>query len=251
MAKDKIQPAEEGNYLPLAYEPDVFASIINNNLGGDELTQKDFDKAVNPSGKSVHWQIPGLTDEDELAQELTGVIIFHKMTRSYWKGEPTGDGAPPDCSSDDGKNGVGAEGSGMPGGPCEECPLSKFGSGKNNSQACRKVKQVYLLREGEMLPILINLSPINSDVAKGYFIKLMAKAQRDYFTVVTKMKLVADKSKSGFDYAKVEMSMVDMLEPASAKKMEAFHNLVSPMLGGVPAQPDIPPSEDPIQTPDF
>ena len=49
------------------------------------------------------------------------------------------------------------------------------------------------------------------------------------------------------------MSMVKILPPDEAKKMEGYHNMLAPMLSGMPAQGDIPETvnDDPMAEPDF
>ena len=64
----------------------------------------------------------------------------------------TGGNQPPDCCSFDG-----VTGEGEPGGACRKCPLNQFGSGENGAKACKNRRRIYVLREGEIFPLLLSL----------------------------------------------------------------------------------------------
>jgi hypothetical protein len=192
---------------------------MSDTLGEEGLAPHELDRAGNPSGKSTKWSIPTIEGDEETVGSIEGVILYHKYSRSRWekeygKGEPN---AMPVCASVDGKTGVGD-----PGGDCKNCPFAQYGSGPNNSQACKLTKHVFVLRENELLPLLVVLTPSSLKNAKSYFRRLLSRQIRPT-QVITKMELTGPhRSKSGFDHAKAELSLAGELDPETAQKMREY-----------------------------
>jgi hypothetical protein len=201
--------------------------VIQSNLGGRRMKVRNLDRAVNPSGKSNQWEIPGLGEEPETVSEVEGIITFHKFTRAYWPDEyGKGDEAPV-CRSDDGETGIG-----VPGGNCETCPLARFTEdedGESVRPACRYAKQVFMRRPGEMLPILFTATPVNVDNAERYFTRLSSKGLK-FNHVVTKMSLEKARSRSGYDYAKYRLAAIAILDEQAVAESEEYTNLMMPLL---------------------
>ena len=89
-------------------------------------------------------------------RKLVGVILYHHLANAYWpEGSEYDDNVPPFCQSFDGKQGYGE-----PGGVCAACAFNQFGSTANGSgKACKNMRQIYLLRSGEYLPLQLSLPP--------------------------------------------------------------------------------------------
>ena len=123
----------------------------------DGLGQIPFDTVKIPAGGSVTFELFGDDpDNPEVVQTLTGVIVHHHAVNSYWPGEFDGSNNVPDCSSADGKQGLDIKTGEVR--DCSTCPFNQFGSSsKGNGKACKNGHRIYLLRSGEMLPILISL----------------------------------------------------------------------------------------------
>jgi hypothetical protein len=232
--KSEIVATPEHNFLPVIQGMERTRALVVANLGSDTLSPFDLERAVNPSGKSTQWTIPGLEEEPETVNELQGIVVYHKSVRAYWAEEYKGGGHPPDCSSSDS-----ITGEGDPGGPCAHCPFSKFGSGPNNSQACKQVKRVFLLREGELLPMLINVSPGNYQNAKTFFVRLMSKRQLAFNECLIKMKLKGAVSASGFDYAEVTFALIEPLAQDLKDQMAQFTEMLTPYLDSIKDEEDL------------
>lgn len=219
----------QASLVPVNFNPGQIQAMISQNLGGETITPGDLERAINPSGKSTKWRFQGLDGEEESVGELTGVIVHSKTKRAYYEKEFSGGNEPPDCYSDDGMTGHGAMADKV-GGVCDDCPMSKFGSGKNGSQACSQIKRIYLLRPGDMLPTIVNATPINNRTLKKYGINLMNKRGKTFNQVVSRLNLSTSKSSSGFDYAKLTISLVSELNPVEAEKMEEYCAMIRPIL---------------------
>lgn len=148
MEKNEIIVKEESFIIPTSS-----IEIDAEELEGLNIS---FDKVRIPSGGGTMWEVAGDNpDEPEHMKEILGVIVDHYPVNAYFENEYTGEIAPPTCSSMDGKFGIG-----VPGGSCVNCPLNKYGSADDGKgKKCKNLRRVYLLRSGEILPILITLPP--------------------------------------------------------------------------------------------
>jgi len=100
-----------------------------------------------------------------MLKELSGIIIAWRDTRAYWSVpmEESDGNMPPDCYSLDARTGEGE-----PGGNCHKCPNAEFGSGsKGEGQACKLVRQLFLVREDNLLPEIVHLPPSSLKPARS------------------------------------------------------------------------------------
>jgi hypothetical protein len=105
-----------------------------------------------PSGGGLAYEIPDEDGEITPVKEFSGVVLYQHAAFVYYKTKYEGGSNPPDCYSYDGMCGIGD-----PGGNCKTCPLNDFGTGENNSKACKNRRRLYILREGELLPMVFSL----------------------------------------------------------------------------------------------
>ena len=136
----------------------AFSQLADFNLDETMTEELDglslaFDRIRIPSGGSTVFELPGEdADEPETIKEFTGVILYHHPVFAYYKEKYTGGNTPPDCGSFDG-----VTGEGDPGGLCSKCRLNQFGTGENGSKACQNRRRLYILREGEVFPLVLSL----------------------------------------------------------------------------------------------
>lgn len=118
--------------------------------------QLNFPRVKMPSGGGLAFEVPSaMSTKPEITQTLQGIILFHHPTNNYWPGGNEDENAPPSCSS---MNGV--TGHGNPGGPCKDCSCNQWGTGKMGfGKACKNGFSLYLLRNGEALPLHFSLPP--------------------------------------------------------------------------------------------
>ena len=132
------------------------AELANDDLMEDmEGLQMTFQKVKIPSGGTLQFELPGDDPENpDYTKYLEGVILFNHPSGAYWpEGSEYDESATPLCASVDGKTGYGA-----PGGACALCELNKFGT-DGKGKLCKNMRVLYLLRDGEYMPIQINLPP--------------------------------------------------------------------------------------------
>lgn len=155
-----------------------------------------FDRIKIPSGGMTVFEMPGETeDSPETVKEFSAVILYHHPILQYYREKYTGGSNPPDCGSYDGVTGVGT-----PGGSCAKCPLSQFGSGENNGKACKSRRRVFLLREGELFPMILSLPTGSLREFSRYIKRLLSKGRKSN-TVVTRFSLKKATNSSGIAYS--------------------------------------------------
>lgn len=201
--------------------PDVdLPALMQENLGDDDFSPFDLDRIVLPGSGGTMWTIPTIDGEVE-AKSFQGIILSVHKARSFWQSEMDGEGTPPDCSSDNGVTGFGS-----PGGDCAACPLNVFGSGKNNSKACKETKHIYVLLEGSVLPLMLQVPPTSLKAVKQYQVRLMGHGLKSINGVVTEFGLEKVKSRSGFVHAKLVLKAVGDLTGEQKACVKSFRDAI-------------------------
>ena len=137
-------------------------------------------------------------DNPDYEKNLVGVILHNHATCAYWPaGSEYDDDTTPLCSSVDGKQGYGE-----PGGVCEACALSQFGSASNGrGKACKNMRVLYLLRSGEFMPLAINLSPTSISPFREFLNKGFVFRNRATYGSLVEIGLKRQTNPEGKDYS--------------------------------------------------
>lgn len=201
-----------------------YQELVDENLGDEGLKPSDLPMINIPTGGIKRWEVPSL-GEPEMVKTIKGVIIHKQMTRAFWsKGIEEAEDTLPDCMSRNGKTGevINEEEWSDLGGDCATCPMNEWGSGKNGrGKACTAKMQMYVLKEGTMLPNIISLSPTSIKPARDYLVNLVSYG-KPYHTVITKFELETVKNDDGIKYSKAIISYEDDLPPETSKKVNEF-----------------------------
>lgn len=184
-----------------------FLALKDFNLG-DALSEElaglnvNFDRIKIPSGGGTVFEIPGDDpDEPETVKEFSAVILHQHALNAYYKDEYTGGSNPPDCGSLDG-----FVGEGTPGGQCRNCPLNQYGSGKNGAKACKNRRRLYLLREGDVFPMMLSLPTGSLKGFTRYLTRVVARYGSSN-AVVTRFALKKASSTAGISYSQAQFSV--------------------------------------------
>lgn len=213
--KNELAVKEEKNFVV----PTGNLEIDTEDLDGLTIS---FDKVSIPSGGGTMWELPGMEnpDEPEYSKEIEGVIVDHYPVNAFFENEYTGEVVPPTCSSMDGKAGIGE-----PGGMCANCPLNKYGSADDGKgKKCKNLRRIYILRSGEILPLLVTLPPTSIKNFSDYISKRIVTKGMKACDVVTKMTLTVEKSQTGIKYSKVQFAISRKLDANEKKVMREFSN---------------------------
>ena len=213
MSKGKELVVKEENYVTDAVN---LAEMFSDELEGLNLT---FEKVKIPAGGGTVFEVPSDDpDNPDIVKEFEGVIVYHHPINVYYKDKYDGSITPPECSSTDGKVGITPEGEVC---ECSTCPHFKFGSGEDGKgKACKQKRRIYILREGEILPMLLTLPTGSLQEFSRYITRLMKKGKKSN-TVVTKFSLKKAQS-SGITYSQAVFNIDRDLTPeerASVNKM--------------------------------
>jgi len=155
-----------------------------------------------PIGGGSMFEMPGDNPaEPDTVKEFSAVILFQHPLNAYYKTEYKGGSNPPDCGSLDGHTGEG-----VPGGNCDICPLNQYGSGKNGAKACKNRRHLYLLREGEIFPMILSLPTGSLKSFSRYLMRLIPK-YRTSNAVVTRFSLKKAVSNKGLGYSQAQFAV--------------------------------------------
>ncbi len=223
-----VAPAESG-YIALSNNA---LDVIRENLKNQPLSLDLFDIVKSPSGGSTVFSVPGLTGE-ETEKELTGIILDYTTPRAYWDTPDPIEGTPPVCMS---QNSIVSH----DGKACFSCPYNDFGSkdGESNAKACKESVLLFLLRPGNVLPLLVRV-PVTS---KPRFLKYTARLAGNLVlvnSVVTKITLEKATSKAGKPYALFNFEAVSILSPQEAEHARAYARQLMDSVSAAELMPDL------------
>lgn len=207
--------------------------LMNEELDGLSF---QFDRVKIPTGGGLAFEIPGETeDEVETVREIVGVIVDQHAVNAYWKEQYSGQNNPPDCSALDGKHGTGD-----PGGDCRTCPYNQWGSDPLGSggKACKNMRRIYILREGDMFPLLLTLPPTSLKNFANYLAKRVVAKRKRSCEVVTKITLKKAQSNTGITYSQAVFSLVGILPPEMAEKMRQYSESIKPITRAIGIEVD-------------
>ena len=216
----------------------AFSELANFNLS-DAMSQEleglslSFERIKIPSAGSTVFELPGEDDsEPTTVKEFTGVILYHHPLFAYYRDKYAGGNEPPDCGSFDG-----ITGEGDPGGACAKCRYNQFGTGEGGGKACKNRRRIYILREGEVFPLLLSLPTGSLKEFTRYIQRLLSHGKKS-ISVVTRFSLKKTVNAGGIAYSQAqfridrpltdaELTVVSQL--AEQVKEYAKHTAASPI----------------------
>ncbi len=201
--------------VPIAEElRDVIAEEM------DGLGTIPFDVIKIPSGGGIAFDLPGDDDNPQVATEIVGIIVDHHPVNGYWEGDFDGSNNPPLCASFDGKTATFYESGEIR--SCANCPLNQFGSAaKGKGKACKNMHRLYILRDGETLPIMFNLPPSSIAGWRDYLGKKIVIKGKNSWMVLTKISLKKEKSADGIPYSRAVFTKVGDLTVDECVKIKS------------------------------
>ncbi len=234
MAKQTESLARIEESYPVLFKPDESMALLKANLGNEKLSAGDLSRIKVPTGGGKFWAVPSLSSPDGAAVPvIEGIIIFSKIVRAYWAkayGADAGANNPPDCVSENSQVGVGS-----PGGDCDTCPFSQYGTARGpngeekRSQACKQVRPLFMLLPDSVLPVIVNVPPSSLKVVRSFMLGAM-NAGRHYSEIITRLALVQEKNKDGILYSRIQPSAVRPLEPGEIARVREYARSMNPLL---------------------
>ena len=226
MTEQLLQPEPQAVILAFHTDLDAINAALSTNIGAGGLSELDLPRIKMPAGGGLQWAVPTLEGE-AMEPSIEGVIVLARDTRAYYS-QPiseTGGSQPPDCWSADGTTG-----SGKPGGACLACPLARYGSAPGSrGQACKQIKQLFVLRGSLLLPEVVTLPPTSLKAAKQYLLKLTSQGV-PYYAVVTRIGLERTRNAQGIAYSRAVLSFVRRLAPEEVERAREYHEMLKPLV---------------------
>lgn len=239
MAKNNEIATVNSNESFLALRDFNLSDVMAEEMNG---LSASFERVKIPIGGGTVFEIPGDDSDDvDTVKEINAVILHHHPLNAYYATKYTGGTNPPDCGSYDGLVGVG-----NPGGNCKNCPYNVFGSGENGAKACKNRRRLYLLREGDIFPMILSLPTGSLKGFTRYLMRILPKYKNSN-AVVTRFTLKKATSGTGIAYSQAQFSVARVLSPEE-------HNLIAAMTEQVKAmsvnvgydnEDTVPPNVDP------
>jgi len=231
--ENNVLAVQDSGFLSLANTD--FAAIANEELAGLDL---QLERIKIPVGGSTAFELPTENEDTELVKEFSAVILYHHPLNVYYASKYTGGNNPPDCGSYDALNGIGT-----PGGECKSCDNNQFGTGENGAKACRNKRRVYLLREGEIFPLLLTL-PTGSLKAFTKYIKTQLSKGKKSSAVVTRFALKKVNNTGGIAYSQAIFSFDRDLNPEECAAVQPISEQMKQYAIGVGFDTDAAISDD-------
>lgn len=181
--------------LPTALDSDFSSEDLADDMEGLQLTMQ---RVKIPGGGNLQFEIRSDDpDNPDYERKLVGVILYHHLANAYWpEGSEYDDNVPPFCQSFDGKQGYGE-----PGGVCAACAFNQFGSTANGSgKACKNMRQIYLLRSGEYLPLQLSLPPTSLRPFNDFMNLAFVARRRPSYSAIVEIGLKRAES-GGYTYS--------------------------------------------------
>jgi hypothetical protein len=198
--------------------------------GESTMGVADLEKIEIPAGGGTAWTVPGIGGEESV-KELSGVILGWRDVRMYWKLPiEQSDGAmPPYCFSPDARRGLGD-----PGGACCGCRFAEFGSAaRGEGQACKLVRQLFLLRAGNLLPDVVSL-PAGSLKSVHDYLKRLAVKGWPCYSLGTNIGLERAKNGQGIEYSRATFTAGEPLPPEQAQRAKEYAAMLKSFFGTPP-----------------
>ncbi len=232
----------EKHYLALQ-EGGAVIEAMNANMGEDSaLRESDLTRVTTPSGGGTQWTVPSITG-DESTPELVGIIVHQCPRGLLWASEDPEEGALPVLVSHDLKTAKlvwpdrideGMAKAIAPAGNGEifynaagselhreydwaKLPQNEWGTGKKgHGKAVKEQRVLYLLREGDALPLVVNIQPGSLKNWQKFILEL-SKAGIPFYRAVVRLTLRKEKSVDGQPYSQIVPTLAAVLPPEQGK----------------------------------
>lgn len=228
-------PATKPEYVVLEKDMEELKEVLRTNIGSDgHITSFDLDRVRIPTAGGLQWTVPDI-DGDQTLKELRGIVVHFKDGRVYWEHAfGSGPSGPPDCASPDGVTGIG-----NPGGNCLKCKYAAWESDPKGGrgQACKALRLVFLVREGNYLPLVLPLPPTSLQNARRYFLRL-AGSGVPYYGVETRWTLEQAQNSGGIKYSRAVPSVSRRLAQEEAARIKAYRSEIRAALERISIETD-------------
>lgn len=222
--------------------------LFEQNIGSGGITHSDLESIRVPTGGTVAWELEGL-DGVDMVQEFQGLVLHSGKRRSLYNSayDPSAEASPPDCSSQDGEIGVGLYGIDSinhPTGKCSSCPMDEWGSapGGGRGKACRENGELYLIRDGELIPSVLRVPPTSLGVWRKLMLKLAGRGLSVHSAVFS-FSLEKKAGGSG-NFSVLKPGFVREASAEEVEVVDTYRSMMSGMFAPAPLETTTPSGGD-------
>lgn len=239
---NQLAVIDHSNLLPIVPSAENLAAIR------EELSDMDrvpYGRIKIAAGGVNIFQVfePG-EEEAAPAQTVEGVIMLSHKSNGLWsKPFGSGDSKMPDCSSVDGVYGTVTETGECV--ECASCPYNAFGSakgGEGRGKACKNMRRLYIMRRGDIFPMVLTLPPTALSAYDSYRTKVML-GRKKMANVMTRISLKSAANKDGASYSTPIFEAVGVLDGVEAAAMRAYSDALNSSAQRVGVTADDAPAE--------
>lgn len=196
---------EQDNNTMMERTQFMFPSQIEGDFSDEELSEDmegvtlSLPRAKIPGGGTLQFEITSDDPENpDYAKSIVGVLLYTHMANAYWpESEDSSSDEPPMCQSWDGKCGHGT-----PGGSCLDCMLNQYGSSnKGGGKACKNMRMLYILRNGESMPLQLALPPTSLKPYSEFVSAAFLSRRRGICSGLVQISLKKKVNETGHDYS--------------------------------------------------
>ena len=209
---------DSSRFLPAQQDIDTVMADL-----GDILSRRIFGVITIAGGGAGVFKVlePGAEETTNGVQAIEGVILASHLVNVRW-GHDFGtrqQGERPICRSMDGLTGTELETGETH--SCAACPFNQFGD-DGARKACSNKRQLYIMREGDLLPMLLALPPSSLKAYDNYRVLASLTLRTPMNALVTRITLKNKVSANGSEYSSPVFTAVGKLPLEEGKRMEAF-----------------------------
>ena len=115
--------------------------------------------------------------------------------------------------------------------------MAKYGSANDgDGQACKQMKQLFMLRGESMFPEVVSLPPTSVKSARQFLLKLASQGV-PYYHALVQIPLEKAQNGAGQTYGKASLKFVRRLSSDEAQRAVEFHDQVEGFVNRVPVTP--------------
>lgn len=224
---------ESNEMMQLEKGGDLTANVNLTDLFSEEMDglTPTFDRIKIPAGGGISFEVPGDDPASpDTVKEFKAVILYHHPVFSYYPEKFNGGNQPPECASMDGRLGIDATTGECK--DCKACPYAAFGSGENGGMACKQKRRVYLLRENELLPILLTVPTGSLKEFTKYVTRLLQKGRKTN-QVVTRFSLQKVQNSTGIAFSQIVCGVDRQLTTEEQRSIQAMSEQVKQFAGRI------------------
>ena len=190
---------------------------------GDIMSRKIFGVVTIAGGGAGVFKVlePGAEEPTSGVQSIDCVILASHLINVRW-GHDYGsreDGERPACRSMDGKTGVELETGETH--DCDACPYNQF-TEDGGRKVCTNKRQLYIMREGDLLPVLFALPPSALKAYDSYRVQATLTLRTPMSALLTRITLKSKKSGNGTEYSSPVFTAIGKLPLEESKRMTDF-----------------------------